>query len=78
MRRVILQTIQGTYRCRCFEVTLKGPTLGILSPSLAEQAGLPVVFLSYGQSVWQYDAFGNLTSVSLNNGTAQDVCQMLQ
>ena len=58
-------------------LALEGPQTGVLPASLAGPAGLPLVFYATGRTVYQYDAFGNLTSVSFA-GKAYDLCQMLQ
>src|SRR6185312_16253842 len=48
-----------------------------LPPNLAAAAGLPTVALTHGQVVSTFDAQGTLSAVTFN-GTAQDVCQMLE
>jgi hypothetical protein len=48
-----------------------------LPPNLAAEAGLPAVALTKGQVIFTFDAQGILSAVAFN-GTAQDVCQMLE
>ena len=56
--------------------TLFGPTLNFLPPNLVPP-GLPPVSFAHGKTVLQFDDSGNLLSVSFN-GTAKDLCQLLQ
>jgi hypothetical protein len=57
---------------------VEGPGIpGALPPNLAAAAGLPVVPVTYGRTVYTADAQGNLTSVSFT-GHVDDLCQLLQ
>jgi hypothetical protein len=55
-----------------------GPGIpGALPSNVATAAGLPLLPLFYGRTVFTFDVQGNLTSISFT-GTVQDVCQLLQ
>jgi len=66
----------GTFSVTDNTFVLVGPTLGILPANLVPP-GLPPISFATGRTVLQFDASGNITSISFN-GTAQDLCQLLQ
>lgn len=57
--------------------TALGVSLSFDVPQNLLPANLPLVALTHGQLVEQFDNSGNLLSVSFT-GTAQDVCQLLE
>jgi hypothetical protein len=67
----------GTFTFSDNTFVLRGPSFAGLPESVAQAAGLPRAGLTNGHLVLTFDDQGNITTASLN-GTARDVCPLLE